>query len=248
MKGNITGKAGANGRREREMPESAKADAGTNGKRAGVFVVDVIPLICDGLAELFDKQPDLHCCGRAAGPQEALSLFRNSRPKCVVTAIGLGEFFGLELIRDLKAMDPAVRILVFSLHDEAVFAERALHAGAHGYLHKRASRAEILNAVRHVLGGNVFLSPAMSASFLNRFARREPVDVGTGIEQLSDREIEIFELIGRGLGPQEIAERLHLGVKTVESYKTRIKDKLGIDNARHLLQHAVNWATGISTS
>lgn len=216
--------------------------AGPKSERMGILVVDMIPLLCEAMAELLDRQPDLRCCGTATTPREALALAQSVRAACAIVPMGFQEVFGLELIRDLRAQCPETRILVFSVHDERLYATRALHAGADGYLSKFVTSAELLHAVRRVLAGDIAISPGMAARLLHRFAGCAGKETPDAVEQLSDRELEVFGLVGQGFGPREIAQRLHLGIKTVESYKTRIKDKLGLENARQLFRHALGRA------
>jgi len=208
---------------------------------ASVLVVDDHPLVRAGFNQLFEDEPDLEICGEADGQAQALREFRK-RPADVVTAdISLENGSGLELARELTAVNPETRVLICATHDETLFAERALRAGARGYINKLEPAERILSAIRRVLDGGVYLSEQMTERVLSRsIGNGDPLDQSP-IETLSDRELQVFEQIGRGVTTRQIAEHLHLSPKTVETYRENIKLKLNLSNATELTKHAVQW-------
>lgn len=221
-----------------------KAGENGNGRhpaKAGILIVDEHPLVRDWMSKFLKEQGDLEVCGEATTAQQAVEAVETLRPHLVVMELTIGKDFGIELIKDLKARWSSLLVLVLSAHDEASHAERALHAGALGYIGKAAPPAEIVRAIRRVLTGQVYVSEAIGGLLLGRLAHSPVALPPTEIERLSDRETEVFELIGQGKSSREIGDQLHIGIKTVESYKTRLKEKLNLPNARQLLQHAVRW-------
>ena len=189
---------------------------------------------------LISQQPDLGVCGHAEDVAQALSAFRDLQPDVVVVDISLKRGNGLDLIRQLRRTNPEARMLVSSMHDETLYAERSLHAGAMGYINKQEAGRKIVEAIRHVLAGRVYLSEAMSARLMQRMVG----GAGRGdapVESLSNRELEVFGLIGNGLTTTEIAERLHLSVKTIETYRQRIKHKLALKSSAELARQASQW-------
>ncbi len=194
-----------------------------------------------GLAQLIDLQPDMMVAGEAGNPAEAMSLFEASRPDMVLTDMTMPGRSGLEFIRDLRAMDPGIAILVISMHDEVIYAERALRAGAHGYIMKEAGGENLLAAIRQVLSGQIYLSPKMSANALDVFSGRRPRGSSSPIEKLSDREFEVFRLVGQGKSTRDIALQLHLSPKTVDVHRGHIKEKLELKDSTALVRHAVRW-------
>jgi DNA-binding NarL/FixJ family response regulator len=207
-----------------------------------VFLVDDHPLVREGLANLIQQQPDLELCGEAASEPQALQLIASLQPDVAVVDILLEEGSGLELIKNLKAMHPNVATLALSMHDESLYAERALRAGARGYLMKREAARKVIQGIRAVLAGQLFVSEKIAALMAERFVggRTAPA---SPMELLSDRELEVFQLLGRGLGTREIADHLHVGFKTVQAYCARIKEKLQLPNATELLRAAMQWNT-----
>jgi DNA-binding NarL/FixJ family response regulator len=206
-----------------------------------VLVVDDHPLVRDWLSRLINQQDDMICCGGACAASEVLDAIDTLRPDLLITDLSLDGTPGIELVKNIKARTPALPVLVLSMYDETLYAERAIHAGAIGYVCKSASAESVLAAIRTTAAGQVYLSQAMSAAVLSKFAGRPCGHAASEVAQMSDRELEIFDLIGHGKSSREIAEALHLSIKTVESYKTRIKDKLGLTSAAGMLQHAVQW-------
>ncbi len=212
-------------------------------RKSRVFVVDDHPLVRDGLSSLIDQQEDLAACGAAEDHAGALAGIAATRPHVALIDVSLGNASGLELIKDLKAQCPEVATIVVSMHDEMLYAERALRAGARGYVMKRESTRNVLTAIRRVLEGNVFLSEKVVAHMATQLAgsrNRESANPER-VETLSDRELEIFRLLGRGLTSAEIADQLHLSMKTVQAYCARAKEKLGLTTAVELRRSATRW-------
>jgi DNA-binding NarL/FixJ family response regulator len=205
-----------------------------------ILLVDDHPLVREGLANLIGQQPDLEVCGEAAGEPEALQLIGTAQPDVAVIDISLENGSGLELIKSVKAMHPGVAMLVLSMHDESLYAERALRAGARGYLMKREAARKVIQAIRAVQAGQLFVSEKIAALMAERFLGGRP-ETPSSVEQLSDRELEVFQLLGRGESTRQIADHLHVGFKTVQAYCARIKEKLQLANATELLRAAMQW-------
>jgi DNA-binding NarL/FixJ family response regulator len=205
-----------------------------------IMIVDDHPIVRQGLALLINREPDLKVCGEAEGLSQAMKRLHECDPDVVIADISLENGSGLELIKELQSIRPAVKILVCSMHDEALYAERALRAGARGYINKEEATERMIAALRRVIDGHVYLSTAMTDRMLSRSIGGEEPDK-SAIETLSDRELEVFEQIGHGVTTRQIAEKLHLSPKTVETYRENIKAKLNLANATELTQHAVQW-------
>ncbi len=206
-----------------------------------ILIVDDHPLMRKGLALTLEAEADLEVCGQAASAEEALSMLDTVQPDLAIVDISLPGMSGLELIKHLHTWKPDLPVLVISRHDEALYAERAIRAGARGYVMKIEAVDVIVKAVRRVLAGGLYVSEEISERLLLSMTGHRRTEARTPVELLSDRELEVFELTGRGLTTREIAERLHLSVKTIESYRARIKTKLGLRSAAELMQHAVQW-------
>ena len=206
-----------------------------------ILLVDDHPLMRKGLALTLNSEADLDVVAQAESAEEALDAFEKTMPDLVVVDISLPGMSGLELIKHLLALKPDIAVLVVSRHDEALYAERAIRAGARGYVMKLEAGEVIVKAVRRVLNGGVYVSEEINERLLVGMATGRSTMTESPLEVLSDRELEVFELTGRGLGTRDIAERLHLSVKTVESYRARIKNKLNLNTATELMQHAVQW-------
>jgi DNA-binding NarL/FixJ family response regulator len=209
--------------------------------RSRVFLVDDHPLVREHLTALLAREPDLAVCGEAADGPAALSLIQQQAPDLVILDISLKRSHGLEFLKDLRQVRPDLPVLVLSMHDETVYAERALRAGALGYITKEEATINVLTAVRRVLSGQVYLSERMAARMMKKLVGGRADELGSPLDILTDRELEVFQMIGRGLGTRQIAEDLRLGVKTVESYRARIKEKLQITDGTQLVQQAVQW-------
>jgi DNA-binding NarL/FixJ family response regulator len=209
--------------------------------QAKVFLVDDHPLVREWLSQLIQREDDLVVCGEAEDTQEALQKIEETKPDIVVADISLKNTHGLELVKDLQVRLPSLPVLVLSMHDESLYAERVLRAGAKGYINKQEATKKILQAVRQVLSGQIYISEKMASRMVHKMVLGRSDSQKSAIERLTDRELEVFQLIGRGQGTRRIAAELHLGIKTVESYRARIKDKLKLEDGTQLLQHAIQW-------
>ncbi len=216
------------------------ASTKSNGKKSRILLVDDHPATRLGLSLLINGEPDLAVCGEAESAGTGLDAALNLLPDLVLSDVSLPGKSGLEMIKDIHAAEPRLPVLVLSMHDEKSYAERALQAGSRGYIMKNASGDIILKAIRSVLAGQVYVSGIISAGILERISRHAPAEK-SGVEALSHREFEIFQLIGKGLSTQDIARRLHLSSKTVDSHKARIKNKVHKSNPTELVAYAANW-------
>ena len=194
-----------------------------------------------GLAQLINNEPDLSVCCEADTAGQALSLISAHRPDLVLADISLPDRNGLELIKDLHVLSPDLLVLVVSMHDEALYAERVLRAGARGYVMKQEGGRKLMLAIRQVLNGQIYVSEKMSAKILEIFSGRRSQSGGSPVQRLSDREFEVFQLIGEGKGTRDIAGHLHLSIKTVEVHRANIKQKLDLKNATDLVRYAIRW-------
>ncbi|MBI1850262.1 MAG: response regulator transcription factor [Planctomycetes bacterium] len=209
--------------------------------RARILIVDDHPLVRDGLAGRISKQPDLEVCGEAADVPGALRLVASTKPDLAIIDISLKGGDGLDLIKQVRARKFETKMLVASMYDEILYAERALRAGAMGYINKQELPEDMIDAIRQVLAGQIYLSAQMRNRLLQRTVGRGPVAIRSPIESLTDRELEIFQLIGRALTTRQIAEKLHLSIKTIETHRERLKMKLKAKNAAELSRQAVAW-------
>lgn len=212
-----------------------------SNRRRNVFVVDDHPIVRQGLVQLIDQEPDLKVCGEAADVKEARAGLSRMQPDIVILDLSLRDSDGLELVKDIRARYETLPVLVLSMHDESIYAERLLSAGANGYIMKQAASDQLLAAVRRVLAGGIYVSERVGASMIERFAVSGRVKSSDPIDRLSNRELQVLNLIGRGKTTREIAENLNLSIKTVESHRQRIKKKLNLNTAPQLVQFAVNW-------
>jgi DNA-binding NarL/FixJ family response regulator len=206
-----------------------------------VLLVDDHPLVREGLVNLISQQADLQICGEAGNEPQALELIRTVQPDVAIVDISLETGSGIELIKSIKAMFPAVTVLVLSMHDESLYAERALRAGARGYVMKREATKKVIQAIRCVLAGQLYVSDKIAARMAEKFVEGRPAATASPIEQLSNRELEVFQLLGLGHNTRQIADHLHVGFKTVQAYCARIKEKLKLANATELLREAIRW-------
>jgi DNA-binding NarL/FixJ family response regulator len=212
-----------------------------DGKRR-VLLVDDHPVLCEGLAQRINEEPDLEVCGQARDAHAAMEAIEKLRPDIAIVDISLGEGSGVELVKDVKVRHPDLPTLVLSMHDEALYAERSLHAGAKGYVMKQEQTAVLLHAIRQVLLGQVYLSEKVKNSIVNRLGGNVPEGKITSVaHKLSDRELEVFQLIGDGYATHEIARRLHLSTKTVASHREHIKLKLNLRTGEELARFAIHW-------
>lgn len=221
-------------------------DQPTAGKRKNsdttrVFIVDDHPVVRQGVGMLVDQQNDMEVCGDAESGPEALKKIGEIEPDLAVVDLSLKDSSGMELIKDLQVQHPEIRILVLSMHDETFFAERVLRAGARGYITKAESTLKVVDGIRAVMKGEVYLSDGMSSKMISKLVSGYGQPDKPSVDALTDRELEVFELLGNGYGTREIAEKLHRSVKTIETHRERIKEKLQIDSATDLIKHAVQW-------
>lgn len=212
-----------------------------DGNKAKILIVDDHPLVREGLADLVNKEKDLVVCGQAEDAYQAIEAIRELKPDMAIVDISLKEKSGLELIKDIKIQHPDLPVLILSMHEESVYAERALRAGAKGYIMKREATKKVVTAIRKVLRGQLYLSEKMTTRLVRKFVDGKPEAGTSPIDRLTDRELEVFSLLGRGNGTRQISEQLHLSVKTIETYRSRIKEKLNLTSASELLQHAFQW-------
>jgi DNA-binding NarL/FixJ family response regulator len=215
-------------------------------KKIKILLVDDHPLVREGLVNLISQQSDLEICGEAANEPQALELIGAVQPDVAIVDISLENGSGIELIKSIKAIHPAVTVLVLSMHDESLYAERALRAGARGYIMKREAAKKIIEGIRRVLAGQLYVSEKVAAMMAEKFVNgRTAVDTSP-VEQLSNRELEVFQLLGSGHNTRQISDHLHVGFKTVQAYNARIKEKLKLTNATELLREAIRWHEGHS--
>lgn len=210
-------------------------------KTARIFVVDDHPMVREGLAVRLSREPDLELCGEAATCAEAIPLLKELTPDLAVIDLSLEDGHGLDLIKHIRTHQPRVKTLAHSMYDDKLYAERALQAGALGYVNKRESAQRLLDAIRQALRGEVYLSTEMTGRLLHRAVGGGSDMAVSSVETLSDRELEVFELIGQGHATSEIANRLGLSVHTIETHREKIKRKLNLKNSAELSQRAVQW-------
>jgi DNA-binding NarL/FixJ family response regulator len=209
--------------------------------KARIFIVDDHPVVRKGLIEFLNLEEDLVTCGESASAEEALESLPALKPDLVILDLSLKGTSGLELLKDIRIRHPDLPVLVLSMHEESLYAERVLRAGARGYIMKQEALPELKIAIRRVLDGKIYLSGRMGEQLLESFAHGARVRTGSPLERLSDREMEVFEMIGRGLETKEIAYKLHLSVKTVETHRANIKRKLDMKSSSDLVRHAMSW-------
>jgi len=209
--------------------------------KARVLLVDDHPIVRQGLGQLINEEADLSVVSEAEDFQQALSALSDTPVDIAIVDISLKERSGIELIKEIRARKPELPILVLSMHDESLHAERVLRAGAKGYIMKQEATEQVMNAIRRVLRGEVYLSERMASRMVNRLVAGPQNVGGSPIERLSDREFEVFQMIGHGVGPSEIAEKLGLSVKTVETHRERIKEKLNLASGSELIRYAMQY-------
>jgi len=214
--------------------------------KRSVFLVDDHPLLRESLKTLVNQQPDLRICDEAADARTALARIETARPDAIVMDISLKESSGLDLLKSVKSRMPQTAILMLSMHDEKLYAERAIRAGARGYATKEETPARIIEAIRQILAGRIWLSEELAQRLASKQARR-PLS-SSPLHDLSDRELEVFNMLGEGLETREVARALDVSIKTVQAYCARIKQKLGLDTAGELLRAAASWHEGQASS
>ena len=224
---------------ELDMTESTV----TTATPAKVLLVEDHPIVRQGLAQLISDEPDLQVCAQADDTQEALRLVAETSPDIAVVDISLKDRSGLDVIKEMHAIKPGLMVLVLSMHDEKLQAERALRAGARGYIMKQEATDKVLTAIRRVLAGDIYLSDRMATHMLHALVdtKKAAANKLSPLQTLTNRELEIFTLIGHGLGPREIASKFGLSVKTVEAHREHIKSKLNVKSANELIRHAMQY-------
>ncbi len=226
---------------------SSVSQSGTNnGKRKArrVLIVDDHPIVRQGLRRVMENEDDLTVVGEAETARDARSAIKELNPDVVIADISLKQGDGIELVRDVRAHHPQLPILVLSMHDETIYAERMLSAGANGYIMKQAASEQFLISLRRVLEGGIYVSEAVGNNMIQKFASGGAYISANPIDRLSNRELQILHMIGKGMSTRETAQALNLSVKTVESHRQRIKRKLNLTTGTQLVQYAVNWFTG----
>ncbi len=227
---------------------NSMSDKDVRTAKKAVLVVDDHPLMRQGLALLINQQQDMQVCGEAEEAQAAMQAIAQRRPDIMILDISLSGPDGLELLKSIRASDPDLPVLILSMHDEAIYAERALRAHANGYIMKQEATEKVLVAMRRILNGDLYLSDRMSNKMLQQYIGGGPSMIQSRIASLSDRELEVFRLIGEGRATREIAEELHLSIKTVETYQAHLKEKLSLRSGRELIQHAIQWKINEKTA
>jgi DNA-binding NarL/FixJ family response regulator len=222
------------------MPMKPSPDIDADAPRR-ILIVEDHPIFQMGLVDLIQQEADLTVCGAVADVGDACRAIASLHPDLVIVDLSLKQSNGFDLLQTIKAEHKSLPVLVLSMHDEQIHAERCLRAGARGYINKKETSESVITAIRHLLGGNIFLSTSMTAAILNKFQKNPAKLAGSPLGCLTSRELEVFYLIGRGKTPAEIADRLHLSVKTIGTHKERIKEKLGMKNAAELVRYAVLW-------
>jgi DNA-binding NarL/FixJ family response regulator len=221
------------------MPQAKPNPA--KDKRIRILLVDDHAVVRFGIGQLINRESDLHVCGEEEDASKALTAINNLKPDLVIADISLKDSSGLELMRNIKAQYPKLPILVVSAHDESIYAEIAFRAGALGYLMKEEALGRVVTAIRRVLSGAIYVSDTLAAKMLQRQVRGQTDINQSPVQSLSDREMEVFQLIGRWKKTREIAEELHLSIKTIEYYREQIKRKLDLKSAGELTHYATSW-------
>jgi DNA-binding NarL/FixJ family response regulator len=206
-----------------------------------ILVVDDHPIVRQGLAHMVNREADLVVCGEAEDATGAILVVASARPDILIVDISLNGPDGLDLLKNIRATHPTLPVLILSMHDELIYAERALRAGANGYIMKQEATEKVLVAIRCILNGEIYVSDRVANKLLQHYITGTGTLRNSTISDLSDRELEVFRLIGEGHGTRQIAEELHLSIKTVESYQAHIKEKLSLRSSRELMQHAIQW-------
>lgn len=207
--------------------------------QASVYLIDDHPVIVQGISMLINAEPDMRVAGSSASWTTALKEIEKLKPDVVVLDITLASANGVEVLKNLKVHFPDQKVLMLSMHDENLYATRSMKAGAWGYLMKASATEEVVSAIRQILRGEIYLSPDMSKRMMSQLVGRGRDGNASPLEALSDRELEVYEMVGEGLTTRKIAERLHLSVKTIETHKSHLKEKLGLETANELVQHAI---------
>ncbi|MGV3772041.1 MAG: response regulator [Verrucomicrobiales bacterium] len=224
-----------------DIGDSKNAAADKGQGKVKIYIIDDHPIMVQGLKELIHNQKDLKVIGSSDDWHVALEQVKKIQPDLIMLDVTLKEANGIEVLKNLKIHVPNIKVLMLSMHDENLYAMRSLKAGAHGYIMKQEAADKVLNAIRQVLNGEIYLSESMSKRTMFQLLGRGGTRSGSPLEDLSDRELEVFTLIGQGCTTRQIAEKLHLSIKTVETHRAHIKEKLNLKNSTELVQHAIHW-------
>jgi DNA-binding NarL/FixJ family response regulator len=211
------------------------------GQKKRILIVDDHPIVREGLTTIINEQTDLMVCGEAEDAQTALEAVDTLRPDLMIVDVSLKGINGIELVKLIQRRYEKIPILVLSMHDESLYVERVLRAGARGYIMKQEGTEKVVTAIHRILGGDIYVSEAMGKKLLRTFQESRPETSGPSVDRLSDRELEVFRLIGQGYGTRQIADTLHVSVKTVNTYRQHIKEKLKFETGSELLRHAIQW-------
>ncbi len=225
---------------------ASKAQNAPQVKKFRVLLIDDHPIVRQGLALLIDREADLSVCGEAEGSHSAYDAIATLRPDIVLLDISLSGPDGLDVLKEIRMRTGSLPVLILSMHDESIYAERAMRAGANGYIMKQEATEKVLVAIRRILQGGVYLSDRLTNTMLQQFVHGTAMPRTSPLVNLTDRELEVFRLIGEGHGTRQIADELYLSVKTIESYQAHIKEKLSLRNARELVQHAIEWTVNLN--
>lgn len=233
------------GRRTELVRDEGERDERAVQRRAGrksrILIVDDHPIVRQGLAKLIEQESGLKICGEAEDAPQALERLSRSRADLAIVDLSLKGGSGLELVKKIRARFPRLPVLVLSMHEESLFAERVLKAGGLGYVMKQEAPAKLVTAIRRVLGGDIYVSDKVAERIVRSFVRGRPPKAASPLALLSDRELEVFQLIGRGLGTRQVAKALYLSARTVETYRRRLKQKLALRSAAELVHRAIEW-------
>lgn len=222
------------------MTAQARSSNGDT-RRSRLLLVDDHPIVRQGLVALLQQEADLAVCGEADDPEAGLTLIEKLKPDVVISDLSFGGLSGIEFLKDIRARWPKMPVLILSMHDEAHYADRALRAGAMGYIMKGAGGPRVVEAIRQVLSGQIYLSPEVTTQLVKTAIDGPSEQASSPIDQFSDRELEVFALIGQGLSTRQIARKLHLSTKTIDSHRSKIKSKLNLKNSTELVHHAIRW-------
>lgn len=213
----------------------------TETAKVRIYLVDDHPVIRRGMAQLLSEHGNYHIAGESEGVMQAIADIMDMPVDLVIVDLSLADGSGLELIKSIHAMQPKIRILVASMHHDAMYAQRAIRAGANGYLSKEQPPDQILQAVELVLAGQIYICPELASAVLQNALKPDDQTIGNPIATLSDRELEVFELLGDGMPARDIADHLSLSIKTIDTYRDHIKTKLNLDSANEVTHHAIRW-------
>jgi DNA-binding NarL/FixJ family response regulator len=227
-------------KKQQKPPKQPERTADAKAKKK-LLIVDDHPLVRERVAELINQEPDLLVCGEASDANEALAAAKSLAPDMAIIDITLKDTYGIELVKQLKELYPKLPMLVLSMHEESMYGERALRAGAKGYLTKQEASKKIVDAIRRILRGEIYVSEKLGAALLQKVAGVKSEGGGSPIDLLTDRELEVFQLLGQGLAVREVADRLFISVKTVEAHREHIKQKLKFKTSSELLRFAIQY-------